>query len=199
MSPHGMNVTAAISATAVIVILAVVAGLGVVYGGLLDPAADKPHYRPVAWLLDSARESGVELRARGIEVPDLADPALIRFGAGNYDAMCAGCHLMPGVDDSEIHRGLYPSPPAFPALSRLEPALAFWTIKHGIKASGMPAWGMSMEDRAIWGTVAFLQKLPDLSPEAYRMAVENSDGHSHAPASSSTKDSEHHDHSLHKH
>ncbi len=33
------------------------------------------------------------------------------FDTGNYDAMCAQCHLGPGLGDSEIHKGLYPAPP----------------------------------------------------------------------------------------
>jgi mono/diheme cytochrome c family protein len=41
-----------------------------------------------------------------------------------------------------------------------DPAAAFWTIKHGIKATGMPAWGKSMGDEYIWGIVAFLDQLP---------------------------------------
>lgn len=43
----------------------------------------------------------------------------------------------------------------------------------------MPAWGRSMDDQAIWSLVAFLQRLPQLTPEAYQAAVEQSEGHSH--------------------
>jgi mono/diheme cytochrome c family protein len=44
-------------------------------------------------------------------------------------------------------------------------------IKHGIKMSAMPAWGASHDDATIWSMVAFLQKLPDLSPAQYKDIV----------------------------
>ena len=44
-------------------------------------------------------------------------------------------------------------------------------IKHGIKMSAMPAWGSSHDDATIWSMVAFLQKLPDLSPTQYKDIV----------------------------
>ena len=125
-------------------------------------------------------------------MPDLTDPLLIRSGAGNYSAMCAGCHLHPGVADSEMHRGLYPQPPELAAMTRrTPPEHAFWIIKHGIKASGMPAWGKSMDDRAIWGLVAFLQRLPTLSADDYHEAVEHSGGHAHGAAESAGHNDEH--------
>jgi hypothetical protein len=35
---------------------------------------------------------------------------------------------------------------------------AFWTIKHGIKMSAMPAWGKTLDDVTIWNLVAFLRQ-----------------------------------------
>lgn len=164
----------------IVLMLSLLAASAFVYSGLFDPAADAPHSRPVYWVMQNLRHRGIETRVSGIQVPDLTDEALIRAGAGNYDAMCVGCHLKPGVTDSEMHRGLYPQPPALASMSRpTRPDHAYWIIKHGIKASGMPAWGKSMDDQAIWGMVAFLQSISKLTPEAYHEAVEQSEGHSH--------------------
>ncbi len=102
--------------------------------------------------------------------------AQIREGAGNYDAMCAACHLAPGVSQTELSRGLYPAPPDLTA-NAVDLAKAFWVIKHGIKASGMPAWGVSMDDKYIWNMAAFLQTLPDLDATQYRDLVASSGGH----------------------
>jgi hypothetical protein len=52
-------------------------------------------------------------------------------------------------------------------------------IKHGVKASGMPAWGKSMNDDYIWNLAAFLQALPKLDEAGYRTMVAQSGGHSH--------------------
>jgi mono/diheme cytochrome c family protein len=111
--------------------------------------------------------------------PDLANEELISSGAGNYDAMCVGCHLAPGIKETELSKGLYPRPPNLSLAVIDDPAEAFWAIKHGIKASGMPAWGKSMADEYIWGLVAFVRRLPDLDADAYEAAVAASGGHSH--------------------
>jgi mono/diheme cytochrome c family protein len=152
---------------------------GFLWSGIYNIAADDPHTRPVYAALDTLREHSIERRARGIVAPDLGDPALVRQGAGNYAAMCAGCHRVPGGGETELSRGLYPAPPALAEGTPDDPAHQFWVIKHGIKASGMPAWGRSMEDEYIWGMVALLQQLPKMSPQQYHALVESSGGHAH--------------------
>jgi len=156
-----------------------VAGAIAVYSGAYNVAADAPHTRPVYALLETARKRSVTVRADDLQPPaDLSDPARIRQGAGNYDAMCTGCHLSPGSGPTELSRGLYPAPPDLTRAAP-PPAEAFWVIKHGIKASGMPAWGSSMDDEYIWNMAAFLQELPGLDPARYRELVASSGGHSH--------------------
>jgi mono/diheme cytochrome c family protein len=49
-----------------------------------------------------------------------------------------------------------------------DPRRAFWTIKHGIKMSAMPAWGKSLDDATIWDIVAFLRQMPTVSSETYQ-------------------------------
>lgn len=159
----------------------------VVQTGLVDVSADTPHSPLVFQLIDYARERAIARRLAAIQPPaDLADAGRVRRGAGNYDAMCAGCHLAPGVDNSEIRQGLYPTPPNLtrPADAQesgeLAAARQFWIIKHGLKASGMPAWSKGgMEDAALWDLVAFLRVLPTLSAAQYRAVVAASEGHSH--------------------
>ncbi|MBO9662183.1 MAG: cytochrome c [Dokdonella sp.] len=155
------------------------AGVAVVYSGVYDVAADVPHTRPVYAVLELARERSIAARAGRLEVPDgLDDPARIRRGAGNYDAMCTGCHLKPGAQPTELSRGLYPAPPDLTRTS-VPVAQAFWVIKHGIKASGMPAWGRSMGDEHLWNMAAFVRQLPQLDRAAYDALVAGSEGHSH--------------------
>jgi mono/diheme cytochrome c family protein len=156
-----------------ILILGVIGAVGVgafVYSGIYNIGADDPHSRPVFALLQTLRERSIAVRARSVQVPDLEDPALILKGAGQYAAMCTQCHLTPGMKDSEIRPGLYPQPPNLTRL-QVAPGKAFWVIKHGIKMSAMPAWGGSHDDETIWSMVAFLQKLPDLSPKQYKDMV----------------------------
>jgi mono/diheme cytochrome c family protein len=142
--------------------------------GSFDVAADKPHSQPVFWLMDTVRERSIAVRAAGIEVPsDLADSKRIASGAAQYDEMCSLCHLAPGMKRTEISRGLYPRAPELRRKSSLTPAEQFWVVKHGLKMTGMPAWGVTHNDELLWDVVAFLRKLPELSAEQYQALVKS--------------------------
>ena len=159
--------------------LAVAAVGGFIWSGFYNVAADDPHTAPVYTLLETMRERSIKTRAGRLEVPaDLMDRERIVQGSGNYNAMCMGCHLAPGMDGTEMSRGLYPAPPNL-SRATVEAAEAFCVIKHGIKASGMPAWGQSMDDEYIWNMAAFLQELPSLTAEGYQSMVDSSGGHDH--------------------
>jgi cytochrome c553 len=150
-----------------------------VWLGVYNMAADDPHLKPTHNLLQTLRERSIEVRAGKLKVPaDLNIPARIQQGAGNYNAMCMGCHLAPGMGETELSKGLHPAPPNL-TQGEVDAAEAFWVIKHGIKGSGMPAWGKSMDDAYIWNMAAFLQELPKLSAQQYQALVKSSGGHSH--------------------
>lgn len=155
-------------------LLIVVVAAAFVYMGSFDVAADKPHSQPVFWLMDTVRERSVATRAADITVPgDLADAKRIPSGAAQYDEMCSFCHLAPGMKRTEISRGLYPRAPELRRKSSLTPAEQFWVVKHGLKMTGMPAWGVTHNDELLWDVVAFLQKLPELSADQYQALVKS--------------------------
>jgi len=163
----------------VVLVALVFVGAVLLWSGAYNVAADDPHTRVVHRLIEVARDRSIASRSAAVQVPDLSTSELIRKGAGNYSAMCEECHLKPGLDDSEVHRGLYPQPPNLAVDQPEDPAEAFWIIKHGLKATGMPAWGRSMDDETIWGMVAFLRWLPGRTAAEYEAAVAASSGHSH--------------------
>ncbi len=159
-------------------LLAVIAGALAVYFGAYNFAADVPHTQPVYWVLEMARERSIEVRAKGITVPsDLSDTKRVQLGAGQYAEMCAGCHLAPGMKRTEIARGLYPRAPELRHGTDLTPAEEFWVVKHGVKMTGMPAWGVTHSDEQLWDVVAFLQKLPELTAEQYQSLVKSAPSH----------------------
>ncbi|HET7335642.1 MAG TPA: cytochrome c [Rhizomicrobium sp.] len=145
-----------------------------VFGGAYGIAADEPHTTPVFWVLNHVRDSSIAARAKGIAVPgDLSDPTRISAGAGLYNEMCTACHLAPGMQPTEMSQGLYPKAPEFSRGNDLSSAEKFWVIKHGIKMTAMPAWGITHNDTLIWDMVAFLNKLPSLTPAQYQAAVKS--------------------------
>lgn len=160
-------------------LLAIVAAATALWLGLYNVAADDPHWSATYRLLEIGRERSIASRVSDIQVPDLRDPELIRSGAGNYGAMCVTCHLSPDAQETELSIGLYPRPPRWDELGDVDPRVAFWVLKHGIKGSGMPAWGKSMEDRYLWGMVAFTQQFKSMTAAQYSSQVTASPGHSH--------------------
>lgn len=180
---------------------------GFVYSGVYSIAADEPHWPVTSALIETLRERSIAARADGIEAPpDLDSPERIRRGAGNYDAMCAGCHLTPGTRSSEIRQGLYPQPPdlARPGSGHEHEvtgpgaaARQFWVIKHGVKMTAMPAWSQGgVDDQTIWDMVALLQQLPGMDGAGYAGLVAASEGHTHAGAAG---DGSHDDGKAHEH
>jgi mono/diheme cytochrome c family protein len=145
-----------------------------VYSGVYDIGADVPHTKPVFWLIDQFRDRSVAVRAAQVTPPaDLAAPARIATGAGLYAGLCTSCHLAPGMERTDLSRGLYPKAPQLAYGTDLTPAQEFWTIKHGIKLTAMPAWGRTHDDEEVWDLVAFVRKMPDLDPGQYQAAVKS--------------------------
>lgn len=164
---------------------------GFIYSGVYPIAADVPHNDIEFWLLETLREKAIERASSDITVPSLDSVELLLAGGPDYNEMCAGCHLKPGKKQSDMSMGLYPAPPNLSTSSHAQnhedgdtqqqARRQFWVIKHGIKASGMPAWGPTHDDQRIWAMVAFLQKLPKLSPQQYQIltARDNNEQASH--------------------
>ena len=169
----------------ILLILGLASAAAFIYSGSYDIGADAPHWPVTFKLMETLRERSVAVRAGGIVAPDLDDAALIAEGAEHYSAMCTGCHLAPGMDETEMRAGLYPQPPnlATHGHGHGEPAKdaarQFWVIKHGLKMTAMPAWGTSHDDEAIWGLVAFVRKLPQLSETEYEALTASAGDHEH--------------------
>ena len=158
-----------------LVVVAVLVVIGIALGiytwsGLYDMGADNHSWALTYNILQTVRDQSVHERSKDLRVPNLNDAKLVLKGAGQYAAMCAGCHLEPGKENSEVREGMYPQPPNLSKI-RLDPRDAFWVIKHGVEMTGMPAWGGSHDDATIWSMAAFLQKLPQLTPAQYKDIV----------------------------
>ncbi|MBN8873306.1 MAG: cytochrome c [Rhodospirillales bacterium] len=163
--------------------LITLAGTAFVYVGAYDVAATRPHWPVTHWVMETMRIRAIKAQAAGIMPPaDLMSHSNILNGTEHFAAHCATCHGAPGVPAGDIAAGLYPKPPDLKdTAQRYTPGELFWIVKNGIKMTGMPAWS-DHDDQALWGTVAFIQKLPGLSEAAYAqmvMATIAQGGHHH--------------------
>src|SRR6266567_237876 len=82
---------------------------------------------------------------------------------------------------AEVGPGLRPEPPDLSEVAgRWNPPQLLWILKHGIIATGMPAFGSTHTQEQLWDLVAFVQKLPRLSPEQYKGLEQGAGaGHEH--------------------
>jgi mono/diheme cytochrome c family protein len=152
----------------VLLLLGVAGGAAVVYGGLYPVEATRPHVQAVHSVLEITMRQAVRRSARDIEVPPLDDHRLVQRGAGCFRDKCVQCHGAPGVAQGEIGQGMQPLPgPLVDARQHWQPRELYWIVKHGIRMSGMPAWEYRLADQDLWALVAFMQALPDMTPQAY--------------------------------
>ena len=152
-----------------LLLLAVVAGVIVMFSGVINVAATNPHNAMTEMVLSTTMDNSVRYHAKGITAPLLDDERMVMAGFRHYREMCVGCHLAPGVNSTEIRKGLLPEPPKLQkAVEEWKPAELFWVIKNGVKMTGMPAWGPTHSDEKIWTMVAFLEKLPHMTAEQYK-------------------------------
>lgn len=171
--------------------------IGFAYSGLYDVRASSPHSGLVNWLLSKTTRASIERQANNVSVPDLSDTALVRAGINDFDSMCAGCHGAPGKNPEAMGQGLNPrAPDLAESAAHMNPAELFWVTKHGIKMTGMPAWGATHDDDALWPVVAFMSTLPDLDAEGYQALLASATGIGHHADDSDASD---HDHSTPDH
>ena len=146
----------------------VLTAAAVVYGGLYNVAASTQHWQPTFSVLETAMRKSVRLRSRGIEAPPLGDEGMVLSGAACFRDKCVQCHGAPGVAQGDIGKSMQPLPgPLVDARRHWQPRDLYWLTRHGIKMSGMPAWGHRLTEAELWSVVAFMQRLPDLNASQY--------------------------------
>jgi mono/diheme cytochrome c family protein len=116
-----------------------------------------------------ARHAMIPASARARQNPELATDETIRSGMEHWADHCASCHANDGSGDTALGRGLFPRAPDMrvPATQDLSDGELFYIIEHGVKMTGMPAWGTGTADGEAdsWHLVHFIRTLPTLGDE----------------------------------
>lgn len=132
-------------------------------------------------------ETAVARRVRAWAVPSeyreqvnpvLANEESVRSGMEHFADHCASCHANDGSGTTEMGKGMFPPAPDMrgSATQGLTDGELFYVIEHGIRFTGMPAWGTGTTEgeEASWHLVHFIRHLPDLTPgEVEEMAAMN--------------------------
>ena len=147
--------------------LLLLVGLLVVLSGAYNVAATERHSTIGAWALDTNFTNSVQGHAQDIVAPEFT-PAMVEAGAREYKTMCAHCHGGVGKERAEWAKGMRPVPPALAqAAKRWSGAEIHWLVTNGAKMTGMPAFGPTHDEQAIWNIAAFVKALPGMTAEEY--------------------------------
>lgn len=147
----------------------VLAGLALAWSGIVNIAASTGHWAITDWFLHwSMRNTVRTYAALTVQLP-AADPAGLVSAAGHYAATCAACHGAPGERPSPVMQSATPDAPdlAQTAITWSDKEL-FWIIRNGIKFTPMPAWPALAREDEVRRMVAFVRRLPTMTPETYR-------------------------------
>lgn len=106
---------------------------------------------------------------RGLTNPVLGNGESVRNGMAHFADHCATCHSNDGSGGTEMGKSMFPPAPDMrkDATQELSDGTLFYIIEHGIRFTGMPAWGTGSIDgeESSWHLVHFIRYLPKLTPE----------------------------------
>lgn len=156
----------------ILAIVVIIAGITTfVFSGIYNVSAMVPHWSMTLEILEEARDQSISYHSKGIVAPSLNDPKMEDAGFHHFQDTCRLCHGAPGIASSEFARGLYPSPPDLASTDlhqEMNDLEIFWTIKNGLKMTGMPSFGVTHSNPEIWDIVAFIRRLSTIQPDQYK-------------------------------
>ena len=133
--------------------------------GFTQIGADSAPSRVETVILQSAVRHSVERSAAGVpSAPTVDEDALVE-GGKLYVAGCAGCHGKLG-GTLRVDRSNFPPVPQLPHVgTRYSEPQLYWIVKHGIRMTGMSAYGPFYSEKQLWSLAAFLHRIDNLPAE----------------------------------
>jgi thiosulfate dehydrogenase len=155
----------------VVTILVALAGAyTLLHSGLIPANADAKAGGLELWAAGTSLDATLRRQAPREVNPVPLTSANLVAGITLYGEHCAICHGTATGDSSAspVAKGLYPAPPqlATDGVEDDPEGVSYWKIKHGIRLTGMPAWGPDLNNRQIWTLALFLKHMDKLPPDA---------------------------------
>lgn len=102
-----------------------------------------------------------------VKNPFPATPARLASAQALYHTQCELCHGTSGDGHTQVGESLYPKTPDLRGLMQNKSdGTLFYSIRNGIRMSGMPAWNRQDSDPQIWALVDLIRTFRVRSPEA---------------------------------
>jgi mono/diheme cytochrome c family protein len=115
------------------------------------------------WMASAVRAS-VRRSAPKMQNPMPTTIENLASGGKLYVNGCAGCHGAPGKPPKPPETLYMPIPELPQVGTQYSDAEVFWIVKHGIRRTGMSAYGPFYSDQQMWDIAAFIQNIRNLPP-----------------------------------
>ena len=99
-------------------------------------------------------------------VPIPSNESNFVVGAQVYRERCGICHGSPGLEQTEIARGMFPKPPHLfrgKGVTDDEPGETYWKVANGIRLTGMPSFKQSLSEMQMWQVSLLLANADKIS------------------------------------
>ena len=147
-------------------VVIVVLGYVAVEVGMLPANADAKPSKIERWAARTSLSATIARQAPRTANPVPLTDANLTSGIKLYVANCAMCHGASDANRSNVAAGLYQHPPqlAKDGVEDDPEGVTYWKVDHGIRFTGMPAFGHTLNDTQIWQIVLFLKHMDSLPP-----------------------------------
>jgi hypothetical protein len=149
----------------VALLVLILGGLGFAMLGFFPTAAnvEPPHIeRRIAM---GAVDASMERHAPRVTNPLTPTDQNLEDGMKLYTMNCALCHGGLDRKPSPLARSFYPPPPNLIADPPDDPEWhIFYTIRTGVRYTGMPAWDKTLSERDMWKITMLLSQMDKLPP-----------------------------------
>ncbi|HYM76934.1 MAG TPA: cytochrome c [Candidatus Dormibacteraeota bacterium] len=146
-------------------LLLVLGGLGFAMLGFIPTAANVEPPRLERHLATSAMDASMERHAPRITNPLMATDDNLKDGMKLYTMNCALCHGGLDRKPSTLATSFYPPPPNFISDPPDDPEWhIFYTIRTGVRYTGMPSWDKTLTEQDMWKITTFLSHMDKLPP-----------------------------------
>jgi thiosulfate dehydrogenase len=151
---------------AVVGLIAVIGYVGVVTGTLIPANADARPGKLERWAAGMSLRATISREAPTSAAPVAADDAALTQGIKLYAGNCIVCHGAADGRPSTIGFGLYQHAPLLGrhGVEGDPEGEIYWKVRHGIRFTGMPAFGNTLSETQIWEVVVFLKHMDSLPP-----------------------------------
>ena len=153
------------------VLATALAGYAMIRAGVLPANADEkpPHFE--VWAAKMSLHATLRRSAPRVTDPLPATGDNLIAGIKLYAENCAVCHGDANGKPTGVAKGLYQKPPqlANDGVEDDPDGVIYWKLAHGIRWTGMPAFGRTFSDKQLWQLTLFLKAMDHL-PQAAQKA-----------------------------